>query len=96
MKTTFRVRDKEYELTLSRREPGEEDKFHLFAAIVSGQPGGPVTGQLQLTDEAIKKAEEQDSPERALARACARSLASEVLIRKLEPDFSFVVDHRWL
>jgi hypothetical protein len=31
-----------------------------------------------------------------LASAGGRALAAEVLIRKLKPDFSLVVDQRWL
>lgn len=101
MKTTFKVRDKQYELSLERREKGEEDKFNPFTVTVSGQAGGPVTGTMQLTDEVLKKAEEEtdsssESAEALLARACARSLAAELVIRKLKPDFSFIVDHRWL
>lgn len=101
MRTKFTVRDREYEVVLEKRERGEAEKFQPFTATVSGQPGGPVRGTMQFTPEAYeaarKKASEGGTSEDELvARASGRSLASEVLIRKLKPEFSFVVDHRWL
>lgn len=101
MKSTFKVRDHEYQVVLEKRERGEGDKFNPYAATVTGQAAGPVSGTLQLTDSALEAASqkapsEATAAEELLARACGRSLASEVLIRDLKPDFSFVVDHRWL
>ncbi len=101
MKSTFKVQDREYQVVLEKRERGEGDKFNPFAATVAGQAAGPVSGTLQLTDSALEAAEQKAASEgtsagELLARACGRSLASEVLIRKLNPEFSFVVDHRWL
>jgi hypothetical protein len=101
MRSTFKVRDREYQVVLEKGERGEGDKFNPFEATVSGQASGPVIGTLQLTDSALEAAEKQASSEGGsaddlLAKACGRSLASEILIRRLEPDFSVVVDHRWL
>jgi hypothetical protein len=95
MKTTVRVREQQFELALAKMERAEEDKFQPYEATVSGQRGGTVKGQFKLTDSALERAKEEPSEEEALARACGRSLAAEVVIRKLKPDFSFVVDHRW-
>jgi len=101
MKSTFAVKDQQYEITLEKRERGEGDKFHPFGATVGGQPGGGVQGTCQITDSALTTAESLAekggaSAEELLARACGKSLASELVIRKIEPDFSFVVDHRWV
>jgi hypothetical protein len=101
MKTKFKVREREYEVDVERRLKGESDKLEPFTATVSGQPGGPVKGTMQFTPEAVEAAEKKaasdgTSFEELCARASARSLAAEVLIRKLKPDFSFVVDHRWI
>jgi hypothetical protein len=103
MRSKFKVRDKEYEVVLEKRERAEADKFEPYGATVtvSGQAGGAVKGTLQFTPETIAAAEKQaagkgESVGDLLARASGRSLAAEVLIRKLKPDFSFVVDHRWL
>lgn len=101
MKTTFKVREKEYTVELSKKERTEEDKFNPYAAKVSGQVGGDVQGLIQVTDAAIEMAGEKaasggGSEGDLLAKACGRSLASEILIRKLKPEFSFVVDYRWL
>ena len=101
MKATFKVKQSQYEVTLQKRERGEDDKFNPFAATLSGQQGGGVSGTCQITDAALESAGELEgkgvgSAEELLARACGKSLASELVIRKLESDFSFVVDHRWV
>jgi hypothetical protein len=101
MKSKFRVRDREYEVVLEKRAKGEADKFEPYGATVSGQPGGSVAGTLQFTPETIAAAEKKaagkgESLGDLLARASGRSLAAEVVIRKLKPEFSFVIDHRWL
>lgn len=101
MRSTFTVKNQQYELTLEPKERSEEDKFHPYGVMVDGQPGGRVQGTCQVTDEALNTARDKagasgTSPEDLLARACGRSLASELVIRKLKPDFSFVVDHRWV
>jgi hypothetical protein len=100
MRTTFTVRNQTYELSLEKREPAEGEKNHPYTATVSGQTS-PVTGTLQLTqgalDAAQKMAAEKGSPvDQLLTEAGGRALAAEVVIRKLKPDFSFIVDHRWL
>ena len=101
MKSTFSVKDTSYEITLEKKERGEGDKFNPYTARVSGQPGGVVEGTCQITDDALKAADELASSGGTsagdlLAMACGKSLASELVIRKLQPEFSFVVDHRWL
>jgi hypothetical protein len=100
MRTTFTVRNQTYELSLEKREPKEGEKNHPHAATVTGQ-STPVTGTLQVTQGALDAAqkmaaEEGASVEKLLTEAGARALAAEVVIRKLKPDFSFIVDHRWL
>ncbi len=105
MRTTFTVRNKTYELSLEKRDPVEGEKNHPYTATVSGQNGpGPVRGTLQFTPGALDAAQKtaaapsRDAPsvDDLLVSAGGRSLAAEVLFRKLKPDFSFVVDHRWL
>lgn len=101
MRTTFTVRNRKYELVLEKREPGEGEKNHPYTATVSGQNGGPIRGTLQLTPGALETAQKMAaatgaSLDELLASAGARSLAAEVLLRKLKPDFSLIVDHRWL
>lgn len=101
MKSQFTVHNQQYEVALEKKERGEEDKFNPYGVTVTGQPGGAVEGTCQLTDRAIELAEEKAAAEGVsagdlLARACGRSLASELVIRKLKPGFSFVVDYRWL
>jgi hypothetical protein len=101
MKTTFQVRDRQYELSLDKRERAEGEKFNPFEITVSGQTDGAVTGTVQFTDDTLKDAEEQASSEGTtadalLAQASARALSAELVIRKLKPGFSFIVDHRWL
>ncbi len=101
MKSNFAVRDTQYEVVLEKKERGESEKFNPYGATVSGQPGGNVAGTCRITDDALKLAEERTRSENVssgdlLALACGKSLASELVIRKLESDFSFVVDHRWL
>lgn len=98
MKSTFTVKKQAYELALEKKERGEEDKFNPYSATVSGQPGGTVHGTCQVTDAALEAASDKGG-ERAgdlVAEACGKSIASELVIRKLKPDFSFVVDYRWL
>jgi hypothetical protein len=101
MRTTFTVRNRKYELVLEKREPGEGEKNHPYTASVSGQNGSPVRGTLQFTPGALDAAQKMAaakgvSIDDLMASAGARALAAEVLVRKVKPDFSFVVDHRWL
>jgi hypothetical protein len=101
MRATFTFRNKKYDLVLEKREPAEGEKTHPYGATVSGSNGGPIRGTLQFTPaalEAAKKmaAEKGGSLGDLLASAGARSLAAEMVIRKLKPQFSFIVDHRWL
>jgi hypothetical protein len=97
MRTTFTVRNKKYELSLEKREPAEGEKNHPYAATVTGENGGPVKGTLQFTPAALEAAQKKGaSADEHLAAAGAKSLAAEVLIRKLKADFSFVVDHRFV
>ena len=102
MKTKFQVGGSEYEVALEKRERAESDKFQPFTAIVAGSTGGAVKGTMQFTEEALQAAQKRAegakgiSVDALLADASARSLAAELVIRKLKPDFSFVVDPRWL
>ena len=100
MKSKFTVKNQEYELALEKKERGEEDKFNPYGVTVSGQPGGTIQGTCQITDAALEAAMEQAaggaSAGDLLAEACGRSIASELVLRKLKPDFSFVVDYRWV
>lgn len=101
MKSKFTVNNHEYEVALEKSERGEDDKFNPYRATVSGQDGGPVQGVCQLTDAAVEAANKQAAEGGAnagdlLASACGKSIASELVIRQLKPDFSFVVDYRWL
>ena len=100
MTTTFTVRNKKYELSLEKRDPAEGEKNHPYSATVSGQ-SSPVRGTLQFTQGALDAAQKTaaskgGSVDELLVAAGARSLAAEVVFRKLKPDFSFIVDHRWL
>ena len=109
MKASFKVREEEYQADIrpadtpaSPDSPDSKDeKFKLYSVAVRGQGEQSVDGLLKLTSRAIEVADERatkegGSAEEFLARGCARSLAAEVLIRKLKPEFSFVVDHRWI
>jgi hypothetical protein len=101
MRTTFTVRNRKYELVLEKREPGEGEKNHPYTASVSGQNGSPVRGTLQFTPGALDTAQKMAaakglSIDDLMASAGGRALAAEGLVRKVKPDFSFVVDHRWL
>lgn len=100
MKATFTVKGRQYEVSIDKRERAEDDKHNPFSGSVSGQDGGAVQGSFQVTDGAIAAAEElaqsgSASAESLLATACGKAVAAELVIRKLRPDFSFVVDHRW-
>ena len=100
MKADFEVRDKRYHAEIRPGDKTEDGKFHLYSVSVGGQ-NGAVEGTLKITPQAIELAGERagkegGSPEEWLARGCAQSLAAEVLIRKLKPQFSFIVDHRWV
>ncbi len=101
MKTTFEVRDESYEANIEPMERPEGEKFELYQVAVRGPDGRSVNGTFKLTDDAVALANEMaadqgGSAESWVAKGGARSLASEILIRKLEPDFAFVVDHRWI
>ncbi len=101
MKSKFTVNNHEYEVVLEKSERGEDDKFNPYRATVSGQSDGPVQGSCQITDAALEMADKKVVSGGAtagdlLAEACGKSIASELVIRKLKPDFSFVVDYRWL
>ena len=100
MRASFKVREEEYQADI-RPADTEDEKFRLYSVAVGSQGEQPVEGTLKLTPRAIEVADELaategGSAEELLARGCARSLAAEVLIRKLKPEFSFVVDHRWI
>ena len=101
MKSKFTVKNQKYEVTLEKKERGEEDKFNPYRAMVSGQPDGTVQGSCQITDAALEAADKKAAGGGAtsvdlIVEACGKSVASELVIRKLKPDFSFVVDYRWL
>ncbi len=101
MKTTFEVGSDTYEADITHVGKPEGEKFEIYEATVHGSESPPVKGTLKLTDTALALADEKakdevETAEDWIARGCARSLASEVLIRKLQPEFSFVVDHRWI
>jgi hypothetical protein len=101
MRTTFTVRDKKYEVVLEKREPGEGEKNHPYTATVSGPDGSSVRGTLLFTPGALAEAPKiaaakGSSVDELLASAGARALVAEIVVRKLKPDFSFIVDHRWL
>ncbi len=109
MRTTFTVRNKKYELALEKRDPAEGEKNHPYTATVTGQNGPdtpvrPVRGTLQFTQGALDAAQKMaaapsgnaHSADELLVTAGGRALAAEVVLRKLKPDFSLVVDHRWL
>ena len=101
MRSTFIVKDCEYEIALEKLERSEGDKFNPYSVLVSVQGDTKLQGTCQVTDEALKMVGEQataigTSAGELLAQACAKSLASELVIRKLKPEFSFVVDHRWI
>ena len=101
MKSKFTVKSHEYEVALEKKARGEEDKFNPYRATVTGQSDGPVQGICQITDAALEAADKNATSGGAnagdrLAEACGKSLASELVIRQLKPDFSFVVDYRWV
>ncbi len=78
MRTTFTVRNKKYELSLEKREPGEGEKNHPFTATVSGQ-NGPVRGTLQFTQGALDAAQKMAAAKWSLGRRpagrCGRPIA---------------------
>lgn len=101
MRESFNVGNQSYEADIKRIEKPEGEKYETCEASVRGPGGGHIVGTLKLTDTALalaeeKAAEEGGSTEEWLARGCARSLAAELVIRPLKPDFAFVVDHRWI
>ncbi len=101
MKADFQVRDKQYQAEIRPGGKTEDEKFELYSVAVGSQDEGAVEGTLKITPQAIELAGERatkegGSAEEWLARGCARSLAAEVLIRNLTPEFSFIVDHRWI
>lgn len=100
-KASFTVRDKVYNAVIHRGAQPEGEKFEMYQATVSDPEGIDIKGTLKLTGTATLLAEQRakeegGTPEEWVARGCGRSLAAEVLIRKLKPDFTFVVDHRWI
>jgi len=101
MKADFQVRDTQYQAEIHPGGKSEHEKFELYSVAVVGHDRGAVEGTLKITPQAIelsgeRAAKEGGSAEEWLARGCARSLAAEVLIRDLKPEFSFIVDHRWI
>jgi hypothetical protein len=101
MTADFQVRDKRYHAEIRPGDKTEDEKFQLYSVAVGGQNAGAVEGTLKVTPQALELAgkrasQEGGSAEDWLARGCAKSLAAEVLIRKLKPQFSFIVDHRWI
>jgi hypothetical protein len=101
MKTTFEVSSQSYDAEIHQVEKPEGEKFEVFEVAVRGPDQGLTQGTLKLTEEALdtaarKAKDEGGSAEEWLARGCGRALAAEVVIRKLSPDFSFVVDYRWI
>ena len=101
MKTTFDVGSDTYEADIAHVGKPEGEKFDIYEATVQGPERSSVQGTLKLTETALaladeKAKDESETAEEWIARGCARSLASEILIRKLRPEFSFVVDHRWI
>jgi hypothetical protein len=100
MRTTFTVRNRKYELVLEKREPGEERKTtrHRFGVGSERKPGPGHPSIHSGSSRAAPKIGRGEGRflDDLLASAGARALAAEILIRNLKPDFSFIVDHRWL
>lgn len=101
MKTSFEVRNRAYDIELVEQERHEGDKFEIYRVALRDAEGAQVNGTLKLTEAAIvlaeqKATEEGGTAEDWLARGCGRSLAAEILIRQPQPDFSLVIDHRWI
>ena len=101
MRTSFEVRDKSYEADINPIEKPEGEKFEICQASVRIPDGTLIAGTLRLTDTAVALAEEMagkrgGSVEEWLSQGCIRSLSAELVIRPLKPDFTFVVDHRWI
>lgn len=101
MRASFEVRNERYEVEMEKADDPEGEPFERYQVTVRDAEGDQVKGVLKLTDTALAAAEEMaeqkgGSREQWLAQGCSRSLAAEVLIRKLSPDFTFVVDHRWI
>jgi len=101
MRTSFEVRNRAYDIEIVPGEKSEGDKFEIYRVALRDGEGAQVNGTLKLTEAAIvlaeqKANEEGGTPEDWLARGCGRSLAAEILIRQPQPDFSLVIDHRWI
>ena len=101
MRASFEVRDRVYDIEIALGDKPEEDKFEIYRVVLRDAEGAQVNGTLKLTKTAIllaeqKAGDEGGTPEEWLARGCGRSLAAEIVIRRPKPDFSFVIDHRWI
>jgi hypothetical protein len=101
MKTRFEVRNQSFEADIHRIDKPEGEKFENWEVSVRDADGVIVKGNLKLADAAValakeKSSEEGGSVEEWVVRGSARSLAAEIVIRPLKPNFSFVVDHRWI
>jgi hypothetical protein len=101
MRTSFEVRNKSYEADINPIQKPESEKFEICEASVRTPDGRLITGILKLTETAVALAEEKagergGSVEEWLSHGCISSLAAELVIRPLKPDFTFVVDHRWI
>ncbi len=95
------MRDRVYDIEIAPGERPEGDQFEIYRVALLDADGAQVNGTLKLTKTAIllaeqKAGEEGGTPEEWLARGCGRALAAEIVIRKPKPDFSFVIDHRWI
>jgi hypothetical protein len=101
VKASFEVRGEPYELEMGRRDDQEGEAFVIYEATVRPRQQGEIKGTLKLTAQAVEAAaargdKEGRSAEDWLARGCARSVAAELVIRSLKPEFNLVVDHRWV
>jgi hypothetical protein len=101
MKTSFVVGDTPYEAHIRRVDKPGGENYEICDASVRSSDEPEVRGRFRLTDTAIAAAEERasregGSAEEWLVRGCVRSLTSELVIRRLKQDFSFVIDHRWI
>ncbi len=101
MKASFEARGKQYDLDIEKVETSEGEKFAMYEAVARRGEEKEIKGTLKLTAKALELAAERAAQEGGTAEdwvsiGCARSLAAECLIRELKPEFSFVVDHRWV